>query len=163
MIETARQRLIFALDVDSCEAAETWATQLQGKVGLFKVGKQLFTRCGPDIVRRIQKRGGEVFLDLKYHDIPTTVARAAVEACRLGVRMVNLHALGGPAMMDQTVKAVAACCAEENLRRPLLLAVTVLTSTETSGGTVTRRRRGRMRQRLRRLRCSIRRVPSRSS
>lgn len=130
MIEAARQRLIFALDVDSCEAAERWAEQLSGQVGLFKIGKQLFTRCGPDIVRRIQERGGEVFLDLKYHDIPNTVARATVEACRLGVKMVNVHALGGPAMMSETVAAVDECCAAEGLRRPLLLAVTILTSSD---------------------------------
>ena len=130
MIEAARQRLIFALDVDSCEVAENWAEQLHDRVGLFKIGKQLFTRCGPDIVRRIQERGGEVFLDLKYHDIPNTVARATVEACRLGVKMVNVHALGGPAMMRETVTAVDECCAAEGLRRPILLAVTILTSSD---------------------------------
>ena len=130
MIEAARQRLIFALDVDSCEVAENWAEQLHDRVGLFKIGKQLFTRCGPDIVRRIQERGGEVFLDLKYHDIPNTVARATVEACRLGVKMVNVHALGGPTMMRETVAAVDECCAAEGLRRPILLAVTILTSSD---------------------------------
>lgn len=130
MIEAARKRLIFALDVDSCDVAEGWAEQLHDKVGMFKIGKQLFTRCGPDIVRRIQERGGEVFLDLKYHDIPNTVARATVEACRLGVKMVNVHALGGPTMMRETVAAVEACCAAENLERPILLAVTILTSSD---------------------------------
>ncbi len=130
MIEAARQRLIFALDVDSCAAAERWAEQLHDKVGLFKVGKQLFTRCGPDIVRRIQARGGQVFLDLKYHDIPNTVAQATVEACRLGVKMVNVHALGGPTMMRETVIAVNECCAAEKTKRPVLLAVTILTSSD---------------------------------
>lgn len=130
MIEAARERLIFALDVDSCAAAERWAEQLHDKVGLFKVGKQLFTKCGPDIVRRIQERGGQVFLDLKYHDIPNTVARATVEACRLGVKMVNVHALGGPTMMRETVAAVKECCVAEKLERPVLLAVTILTSSD---------------------------------
>lgn len=130
MIEAAQERLIFALDVDSCAAAERWAVQLHDKVGLFKIGKQLFTRCGPDIVRRIQKLGGEVFLDLKYHDIPNTVARATVEACRLGVKMVNVHALGGPTMMSETVAAVDQYCCAEKVERPILLAVTILTSSD---------------------------------
>ncbi len=130
MIETARQRLIFALDVDCPRAAEYWVEQLHEKVGLFKIGKQLFTRCGPEIVRGVRKRGGKVFLDLKFHDIPHTVARATVEACRLGVRMVNVHALGGAAMMREAVAAVAECCRAEKLDRPLLLAVTILTSSD---------------------------------
>ena len=130
MIKAAQKRLIFALDVDSSAAAERWAEQLHDTVGLFKVGKQLFTRCGPDIVRRIQERGGQVFLDLKYHDIPNTVARATVEACRLGVKMVNVHALGGPTMMRETVAAVNDFCAAEKIERPLLLAVTILTSSD---------------------------------
>ena len=130
MIEAARKRLIFALDVDSCAVAERWAEQMHDKIGLFKVGKQLFTRCGPDIVRRIQERGGEVFLDLKYHDIPNTVARATVEACRLGVKMVNVHALGGPTMMRETVAAVNQYCAAESIEKPILLAVTILTSSD---------------------------------
>ncbi len=130
MIEAARQRLIFALDVDCPHAAERWVEQLHDKVGLFKIGKQLFTRSGPDIVQGVRERGGEVFLDLKFHDIPNTVARATVEACRLGVRMVNVHALGGAAMMRETVAAVSECCRSEKLFRPLLLAVTILTSSD---------------------------------
>ncbi|MCK4501962.1 MAG: orotidine 5'-phosphate decarboxylase, partial [Desulfuromonadales bacterium] len=69
----AKDRLIFALDVDEFSAAENWVEQLHENVGLFKVGKQLFTRCGPEVVKMVQDRGGEVFLDLKYHDIPNTV------------------------------------------------------------------------------------------
>lgn len=128
MQERARQRLIFALDVDEFAEAENWVTRLQEKVGVFKVGKQLFTRCGPDVVRMIRERGGEVFLDLKYHDIPNTVAKAAVEACKLGVKMFNVHALGGLEMMRQTVAEVDAYCAQSGCERPLLLAVTILTS-----------------------------------
>jgi len=128
MQEQARQRLIFALDVDDFGTAETWVSRLQEKVGVFKVGKQLFTRCGPDIVRMIRERGGEVFLDLKYHDIPNTVAKAAVEACKLGVKMFNVHALGGAEMMRKTVAEVAAYCSQTGSPRPIMLAVTILTS-----------------------------------
>ncbi|RMF43909.1 MAG: orotidine-5'-phosphate decarboxylase [Deltaproteobacteria bacterium] len=126
----AAARLAFALDVDSFEEAEKWVKLLHGKVGLFKVGKQLFTRCGPEVVRMIRAEGGEVFLDLKYHDIPNTVAGAVVEACRLGVRMVNVHALGGEAMMRAARQAVDRVCTEEELEAPLLIAVTILTSSD---------------------------------
>lgn len=126
----ARSRLIFALDVDSLAAATDWVQRLRGKVGVFKVGKQLFTRCGPDVVRMIRDQGGEVFLDLKFHDIPNTVAKAAVEACRLGVRMFNVHALGGRAMMARAAAAMAESGALSGGRRPLLLGVTILTSAD---------------------------------
>ena len=128
MKEEARQRLIFALDVDDFAVAEDWVARLRDNVGVFKVGKQLFTRCGPDVVRMIRERGGEVFLDLKYHDIPNTVAKAAVEACRLGVKMFNVHALGGFEMMRTTAAEVDAYCAGAGIERPLMLAVTILTS-----------------------------------
>ncbi len=128
MSDEARRRLIFALDVDSFEKAEAWVVQLQRQVGLFKVGKQLFTRCGPRVVEMIRARGCEVFLDLKYHDIPNTVAKAAVEACRLGVGMFNVHALGGLEMMRETVAEVDAWCRETGSPRPVMLAVTILTS-----------------------------------
>lgn len=85
-------------------------------------------RAGPDVVRRIRRRGGEVFLDLKLHDIPATVALAATEAVRLGVRILDVHASGGAEMMATTAAAVRSVCRRERLRRPLLLAVTVLTS-----------------------------------
>ena len=124
----AKDKLIFALDVDDFEKAQQWVAELKDHVGVFKVGKQLFTRCGPDVVRMITACGGQVFLDLKYHDIPNTVAKASVEACKLGVRMFNVHALGGAAMMEQTVKEVDAYCAETGSERPVLLAVTILTS-----------------------------------
>ncbi|PLX96576.1 MAG: orotidine-5'-phosphate decarboxylase, partial [Desulfuromonas sp.] len=114
--------------VDDFAAAENWVSQLHENVGVFKVGKQLFTRCGPEVVRMIREQGGEVFLDLKYHDIPNTVAKAAVEACKLGVRIFNVHALGGGEMMRQTVAEVDAYCAEAGIPRPRMLAVTILTS-----------------------------------
>ncbi len=123
-----KKRLIFALDVDNLEDARNWVERLQGQVGLFKVGKQLFTKCGPEIVHLVQGGGGEVFLDLKYHDIPNTVAMAGLEALRLGVRMFNVHALGGFEMMAKLVAEVDAVCPRGNPDRPLLLAVTILTS-----------------------------------
>ena len=124
----ARRRLILPLDVDSVREADRLVRRLSAEVGLFKVGKQLFMHAGPDVVRRVHAKGGEVFLDLKFHDIPQTVALAGVEAARLGVRMFNVHASGGAAMMAATSAAVADACKRERLRRPILLAVTVLTS-----------------------------------
>jgi len=124
----AKQRLIFALDVDSLEEARSWVNQLQGQVGVFKIGKQLFTRCGPEIVNLVQAGGADVFLDLKYHDIPNTVAMAGLEAVRLGVRMFNVHALGGFEMMARLVAEVDGVCPRGNPERPILLAVTILTS-----------------------------------
>lgn len=126
--ERARQRLIFALDVGSLREAGEYVRALADTVGMFKVGKQLFLRSGPRIIEYIRDRGGEVFLDLKFHDIPQTVARASVEATRLGVAMFNVHASGSSEMMKQTVDAVRRVCRTEKLRRPKMLAVTVLTS-----------------------------------
>jgi orotidine-5'-phosphate decarboxylase len=128
MMNNARKRLIFALDVDNLDEARGWVAQLQGQVGVFKVGKQLFTKCGPEIVRLIQAGGADVFLDLKYHDIPNTVAMAGLEAQRLGVRMFNVHALGGFEMMARLVAEIDKVCPRGNSDRPLLLAVTILTS-----------------------------------
>ena len=127
-MNSARQRLIFALDVDNLEDARGWVDRLQAQVGVFKIGKQLFTRCGPEVVRLVQDRGGDVFLDLKYHDIPNTVAMAGIEALRLGVRMFNVHALGGFEMMAKLVAEIDKVCPCGNPERPLLLAVTILTS-----------------------------------
>ncbi|MGM0416838.1 MAG: orotidine-5'-phosphate decarboxylase [Thermodesulfobacteriota bacterium] len=126
-----KDRLIFALDVDNFEAATHWVETLKGEVGMFKVGKQLFTRCGPDVVAMIRAAGEEVFLDLKYHDIPNTVAAAAVEATRLGVKMFNVHALGGPGMMATMQGRVHTVAAAEGYPLPITLGVTVLTSSST--------------------------------
>lgn len=127
-LRRARRRLIFALDVASLAEVDDYVAQLTGEVGLFKVGKRLFVHAGPDVVRRIQNNGGHVFLDLKFHDIPQTVAQAAVEAARLRVRMLTLHASGGSPMLEAARTAVRRACRAERLPRPLLLAVTVLTS-----------------------------------
>jgi orotidine-5'-phosphate decarboxylase len=123
-----RNRLIFALDVDSPEEAERLVGELAREVGVFKVGKQLFLSGGPEVVRMIQRHGADVFLDLKFHDIPYTVARAGIEAARLGVRFFDLHASGSFEMMERTQVEVARVCRREGVRRPKILAVTVLTS-----------------------------------
>src|SRR5258705_10617508 len=94
---------------------------------MFKIGKQLFTHAGPQAVRLIQHLGGEIFLDLKFHDIPNTVAKAAVEATRLGVKMFNVHASGSLEMMRTTAKEVRRGCPQKNRRNPIMLAGTVLT------------------------------------
>jgi orotidine-5'-phosphate decarboxylase len=124
--DQARERIIFALDVGEFSEVERWASLLGDKVGMFKIGKQLYTACGPAAVRMIQKHGGEVFLDLKYHDIPNTVAMASLEAARMGVRLFNLHALGGFEMMATTMEAVRREFPGPD--RPRVLAVTILTS-----------------------------------
>ena len=123
-----RERLILALDVEGLEKVKSLVSLLAGEVEMFKVGKQLFTHAGPAVVKLIQEMGGEVFLDLKFHDIPTTVAKASVEATRLGVKMFNVHASGSLEMMRLTVNEVRRVCRQEGLRRPIMLAVTVLTS-----------------------------------
>ncbi len=123
-----RDRLILALDVDDLDSVRTLVKLLSGEVGMFKVGKQLFTHAGPSGVKLIQELGGEVFLDLKFHDIPNTVAKAATVATRLGVKMFNVHASGSLEMMRLTVKEVNRVCRQEALRQPIMLAVTVLTS-----------------------------------
>lgn len=123
-----RSRLIFALDVESTAEAIALLDRLVGEVGMFKVGKQLFMHAGPQIVQAIRERRGEVFLDLKFHDIPRTVAKAGAEATRMGVRMFDVHASGSFDMMRRTVSEVNKVCRTEGLRRPKILAVTVLTS-----------------------------------
>jgi orotidine-5'-phosphate decarboxylase len=124
----AKDKLIVALDVDNANRALELFDWLRDSVGMFKIGMQLFTAVGPHIVRQIVSRGGKVFLDLKYHDIPNTVAMAAVEATRLGVSLFNIHASGGREMMKHTADAVAEIAARENLSKPKILGVTVLTS-----------------------------------
>jgi orotidine-5'-phosphate decarboxylase len=123
-----RERLIAALDIDSLDQAQELVRLLAGDVGMFKIGKQLFTHAGPQAVRLIQELGGEIFLDLKFHDIPNTVAKAAIEATRMGVKMFNVHASGSLEMMRLTVKEVERVCRQEKRRKPIMLAVTVLTS-----------------------------------
>ncbi|MCC7356410.1 MAG: orotidine-5'-phosphate decarboxylase [Candidatus Doudnabacteria bacterium] len=127
----AHKRIIVALDVDDWVAAITLVDALKGEVGMFKVGKQLFTAEGPDLVSEIVEKGEKVFLDLKYHDIPATVAKASIEAVKLGVSMFNTHASADmkKAMGDAT-EAVAKYCWEKNIPQPFILGVTLLTSAD---------------------------------
>jgi orotidine-5'-phosphate decarboxylase len=122
------ERLVLALDLDNDREALDIVAELRDSVGVFKVGHQLFTAYGPDIVRRIIEAGGRVFLDLKYHDIPNTVARASAEAVRLGVSMFNVHALGGLDMMKAAVDAAKETADKQGVPAPMVLAVTILTS-----------------------------------
>jgi len=117
---SARERLIVALDVPDADAARVLVDRLAGRVGMFKVGSQLFSAAGPGLVREIAGRGERVFLDLKYHDIPNTVAGAVASAGGLGVSLVDVHGLGGRAMIE------AAAAARPAGTR--LLAITILTS-----------------------------------
>ncbi len=120
--------MIVALDVESPGRAEALLDRLQGVVGTYKIGSQLFTAVGPVAVEMVVKRGCSVFLDLKFHDIPNTVAGAVREAARLGVFMLNVHASGGSRMMSAAALAARHAAREFNVTRPLCLAVTVLTS-----------------------------------
>ncbi len=137
-------KLIIALDVETVAKARNLVAQLGAEAGMFKIGSQLFTAAGPEFVREIVSAGGRVFLDLKFHDIPNTVAAACREAVRLGVSLFNIHAVGGTEMMRRAAEATAETAAREGLPRPSLIAVTVLTSADTalltetgiSGGTV---------------------------
>src|SRR6266850_1663810 len=131
-MRAAKDKLIVALDVDSMSRALDLFAELRDIAGMFKIGSQLFTAAGPDIVRQIISRGGRIFLDLKFHDIPNTVAAAGVEATRLGVSIFNLHAAGGSEMMRRTAQVVAECADSERLTRPSIIAVTVLTSADSS-------------------------------
>ncbi len=124
----AKDRLVLALDLDSDRDALGIVDELKDAAGMFKVGHQLFTAYGPDIVRRIIDRGGKVFLDLKYHDIPNTVAKASAEAVKLGVSIFNVHALGGFDMMKAAAESAKETAARHNLPEPCALAVTILTS-----------------------------------
>jgi orotidine-5'-phosphate decarboxylase len=121
-------RLIVALDVDTVAEARSLADALRGSVGAFKVGSRLFTAEGPGFVRELTSRGDRVFLDLKFHDIPHTVAGAVEAATRLGVWMVNVHASGGRDMMAAAHEAADRASSSAGFERPLLIAVTVLTS-----------------------------------
>ncbi len=123
-----RSSLIVALDFDSLPSALKFAKQIADLVGMFKIGKQLFTSAGPEAVRQIAQLGTGIFLDLKYHDIPNTVAGAVLAAASLpGVQLLNVHALGGTAMLEAAVQAISAGVPMGE-DRPRLLAVTLLTS-----------------------------------
>lgn len=123
-----RERLIVALDVASMGEGLTLAEKLAGSVGYFKVGMELYYSTGPAIVEELQRRGGKIFLDLKLHDIPNTVGKAAAVIARLGVAMFNVHAAGGREMMRAALEMSREAAAKTGVTPPRVIAVTVLTS-----------------------------------
>jgi orotidine-5'-phosphate decarboxylase len=120
--------IIAALDVPSAEQALKLAELIAPAVGAFKIGKELFVSAGPDIVKRVRATGASVFLDLKFHDIPNTVAKAVAAATRLDVQMLTIHTSGGSEMMSAAEKAAQDTAKALGLTAPLVLGVTVLTS-----------------------------------
>jgi orotidine-5'-phosphate decarboxylase len=120
--------IIVALDVPSAEQALKLAEQVAPAVGAFKIGKELFVSAGPDIVKKIRATGASVFLDLKFHDIPNTVAKAVAAAMRLDVQMTTIHTSGGGEMMRAAEKSAQDAAKSLGLPAPLVLGVTVLTS-----------------------------------
>jgi orotidine-5'-phosphate decarboxylase len=123
-----RNPIIVALDVPNAEAALKLAEQLTPICGCFKIGSELFTSAGPDIVRRIRERGAMVFLDLKFHDIPNTVSKAVAAAVRLDVQMLTVHTGGGAAMLKAAEQSAQETAGKLGRTPPLVLGVTVLTS-----------------------------------
>jgi orotidine-5'-phosphate decarboxylase len=127
-----RNPIIAALDVASADKALDLARQLAPIVGAFKIGSELFTSAGPEIVRRVRETGAAVFLDLKFHDIPNTVAKAVAAATRLDVQMLTIHTSGGAEMMRIAQESARQTAAQINRQPPLILGVTVLTSLDST-------------------------------
>jgi orotidine-5'-phosphate decarboxylase len=132
MEQLAKNKLIVALDVETASEALNLFSALKDVAGMFKIGSQLFTASGAGLVREIVTAGGRIFLDLKFHDIPNTVAAAGVEAARLGVSIFDVHACGGSEMMRRTAEAVTETALREGRTRPLIIGITVLTSSDDS-------------------------------
>lgn len=129
-------KIILALDVDNFAKAKYFINRLYPKIKIFKVGSQLFTACGPKIIEFINKKGAEVFLDLKFFDIPNTVAHAVSSAVRHRVKMLTLHILGDEEMLGSAMRSAQKEARKLGIRRPLLIGVTVLTSKEANSGEV---------------------------
>lgn len=122
------EKIAIAIDVPDFDSARKLMDQLDDSARLFKVGSQLFTSVGPAIIKEIKDRGKNLFLDLKFHDIPNTVAKASESAIELGVDIFNVHISGGSEMMATTAKAVKSKASELGIKKPIVLGVTVLTS-----------------------------------
>lgn len=125
---SARERLVLALDVSNFKKAEELVDKLTDYVGVFKIGNQLFTAEGTKVIKMVQEKGGKVFLDLKFHDIPNTVARAAEVVSKLGVYIFDIHTSGGYEMMKAAVEASKKLSFALGISKPLILGVTLLTS-----------------------------------
>ncbi|MDD2371717.1 MAG: orotidine-5'-phosphate decarboxylase [Firmicutes bacterium] len=124
----AKERLIVALDVDTIEEVEYLVNELKDEIGMFKVGLQLYTSMGNDIIAYIKQRGGKVFLDLKLHDIPNTVSETVRVLTKSGVDMMNVHSQGGYEMMKLAKETSVKTANEFGIKAPMLIAVTILTS-----------------------------------
>jgi len=124
--------IIVALDVPEASAALTLAEKVAPAVGAFKIGKELFVSAGPDIVKRVRDTGAAVFLDLKFHDIPNTVAKAVASATRLDVQMLTVHTCGGSTMLERALEGANEAAEQTGNEAPLILGVTVLTSMDES-------------------------------
>ncbi|MDD2702481.1 MAG: orotidine-5'-phosphate decarboxylase [Candidatus Omnitrophica bacterium] len=150
--------LIVALDVDTFDRARYFVDKLYPSVGIFKVGFQLFTAAGPRVIEYIRNKGAEVFLDLKFYDIPNTVACAVRQSVRLDIRMITVHISGGKEMVSAAAQAARTEAKLLRRRRPLLIGVTVLTSRETSPADVLKLAREGMASGLDGVVCSAREV-----
>ena len=124
--------IIVALDVPEASAALTLAESVAPAVGAFKIGKELFVSAGPDIVKRVRDTGASVFLDLKFYDIPNTVAKAVASATRLDVQMLTVHTCGGSTMLERALEGATEAAEQTGNEAPLILGVTVLTSMDES-------------------------------
>ena len=145
------ERILVALDTDDVKTATTLARKLKGLVGGVKIGKEFFTANGPQGAKKVAALGMPLFLDLKFHDIPNTVAQAVRAATALGPLMLNVHTGGGPAMMTAAAKAARSAAKEFNVPRPWVLGVTVLTSLSADDLAATGVRRGSVQSQVLRL------------
>jgi len=123
-----KDRIILALDTDNLDQAKKLVLMLKDYIKIFKVGNQLFTRFGQEIIKILKNNDCSIFLDLKFHDIPNTVARAGEEVMKLGVFMFNIHTLGGSSMMKECVASCKRLAETEDLQCPYIIGVTILTS-----------------------------------
>ncbi len=128
-----KEKIIVALDVPTEREAKEIIAELRDDVGAFKIGLQLFTSAGASFIKEIVDDGIKIFLDVKFHDIPNTVAKASIEVAKLGIWMFNIHALGGTEMMRRTALEVREFCEKESIEPPKIIGVTVLTSLDENG------------------------------